>query len=55
MNLLFSDRAWEDYLYWQETDRQKIKRIHQLLKEIARASSIGDRRNEIPPHSTCTR
>ena len=25
MNLLFTDDAWEDYLYWQTTDKQ-IKR-----------------------------
>ena len=41
MNLIFSDRAWEDYLYWQETDRRKLRRIHQLLKEIAREPHAG--------------
>lgn len=41
MNLILSDRAWEDYLYWQETDRQKVRRIHQLLKEIARDPHSG--------------
>ena len=41
MNLIFSARAWEDYLYWQETDRQKVRRIHQLLKEIARDPHSG--------------
>ena len=36
MNLVFSDDAWEEYLYWQETDPQTLKRIHQLIKEIVR-------------------
>lgn len=36
MNLVFSDDAWEEYLYWQETDPQMLKRIHQLIKEIMR-------------------
>lgn len=36
MNLVFSDDAWEEYLYWQETDPQMRKRIHQLIKEIMR-------------------
>ena len=36
MNLVFSDDAWEEYLYWQETDPQTLKRIHQLIKEIMR-------------------
>ena len=36
MNLVFSDDAWEEYLYWQETDPQTLKRIHQLIKDIKR-------------------
>ncbi len=34
MNILFTDDAWEDYLYWQQTDKQTLKKINQLLKEI---------------------
>ncbi len=36
MNLVFSADAWEDYLYWQVTDAQTLKRIHQLIKDITR-------------------
>jgi len=36
VNLVFSDDAWEEYLYWHETDPQMLKRIHQLIKEITR-------------------
>jgi toxin YoeB len=36
VNLVFSDDAWEEYLYWQETDPQVLKRIHQLIKKIMR-------------------
>lgn len=36
MNLVFSDDAWEEYLYWHETDPQMLKRIHQLIREIMR-------------------
>lgn len=35
-SLLFSDEAWEDYLYWQDTDRSVVRRIHQLIKDIQR-------------------
>lgn len=28
--------AWNDYLYWQKTDRKMLKRINQLLTEIQR-------------------
>ena len=34
MNILFTDDAWEDYLYWQQTDKQTLRKINQLLKEI---------------------
>jgi toxin YoeB len=33
VTLVFSDDAWEDYLYWQETEPQTLKRIHQLIKK----------------------
>jgi len=35
MNYDFSPQAWEDYLYWQTTDRQMLKRINLLLRDIA--------------------
>ena len=39
--LTFSDEAWEDYLYWQETDRARLRRINQLIKEIRRNPHDG--------------
>ncbi|TPW18711.1 MAG: Txe/YoeB family addiction module toxin [Halothiobacillaceae bacterium] len=41
MNLVFSDNAWEDYLYWQTTDRNMIKRINSLIKDIQRSPFEG--------------
>lgn len=32
----FRDRAWADYLHWQETDKAKFKRINQLIRDIQR-------------------
>jgi toxin YoeB len=34
VKLIFSEHAWEDYLYWQKTDRQMLKRINRLIHEI---------------------
>ena len=34
MTLIFSEHAWEDYLYWQQTDKKMLKRINQLIKDI---------------------
>ena len=36
MKLIFSDNAWEDYLYWQKTDKKILRRINNLIKEIKR-------------------
>ena len=36
MNFVFTELSWEDYLYWQKNDRQKVKRINELLKDISR-------------------
>ena len=36
MNYVFVDESWEDYLYWQKTDKKKVKKINDLLKDISR-------------------
>ena len=34
MKLTFSSTAWEEYLYWQRTDKRMLKRINLLIKDI---------------------
>ncbi|MCM1468115.1 MAG: Txe/YoeB family addiction module toxin [Alistipes sp.] len=41
MRLLWEDRAWEDYLYWQMQDRKILKRINMLINEIKRTPFEG--------------
>lgn len=41
MKLIFSEHAWEDYLYWQRADRHILGRIDTLIKEIQRAPFEG--------------
>lgn len=41
MKLIFAERAWEDYLYWQETDRKVLARINHLIREILREPFSG--------------
>ena len=41
MRLIFSGNAWDDYLYWQRTDKKTLKRINTLIKEITRAPFEG--------------
>ena len=41
MKLIFAEQAWEDYLYWQKTDRKIVARINSLLQEIRREPFSG--------------
>ena len=36
MDKTWSDKAWEDYEYWQKHDRKMLAKINQLLKDIER-------------------
>ena len=41
MRLIFAEKAWEDYIYWQRTDKKILKRINTLIKEIKREPFEG--------------
>jgi len=41
MRKIFSDFAWEDYLFWQETDKKTLKRVNKLLTDIDRNGYEG--------------
>lgn len=44
MNNVFSEKAWEDYLYWQMNDKATMRKINDLLKDIHRngiANGLG--------------
>ncbi|ECJ6095416.1 Txe/YoeB family addiction module toxin, partial [Salmonella enterica] len=41
MKLPWSEEAWEDYLYWQETDKRMVKKINELIKDIRRTPFEG--------------
>lgn len=41
MILSWDINAWEDYLYWQQTDKAVIKRINMLVKECLRTPFDG--------------
>ena len=38
---VWSDEAWEDYLYWQTEDKKTLKRINQILVDIDRNGYRG--------------
>lgn len=41
MNLAWTPEAWEDYVYWQTTDKQCAKRINELIKSVLRTPFEG--------------
>lgn len=40
-NLTFSDKGWDDYFYWQVTDKSIIRKINELVKDIQRNGYEG--------------
>ena len=36
MILSWAETAWDDYLYWQDNDKGKLKRINKLIEDIKR-------------------
>ena len=46
MKLTFHEEAWEDYLYWQSSDRKQLKKINTLLRECLRTPFAGTGRPE---------
>lgn len=41
MKIIFSEQAWEDYLYWQATDEKTLERIHMIIKVVCRTLFQG--------------
>jgi len=39
--LLFSEKAWDEYLYWQGQDKKTLRRLNSLLKDIQRSPFAG--------------
>lgn len=41
MELVWQSHSWEDYLYWQQTDKKILKRINELIKDCLRQPFAG--------------
>ncbi len=41
MNKMFSDSAWDEYLYWQTEDKKILKKINELIQDIERNGNEG--------------
>ncbi|HMI01686.1 MAG TPA: Txe/YoeB family addiction module toxin [Pedobacter sp.] len=50
MKIIFQSGAWEDYLYWQQTDKSILKKINMIIKEIERTPYEGQGKPEMLKH-----
>jgi toxin YoeB len=51
MRLLWSDEAWDDYVYWQQNDQKVVQSINDLIREIRRDPFRGLGKPEPLKHS----
>lgn len=51
MKKRFSYCAWEDYLYWQKTDKKMLRKINEILVDIDRYPYEGIGKPEALKHS----
>ncbi|WP_419700622.1 Txe/YoeB family addiction module toxin [Mucilaginibacter sp. NFX135] len=51
MKIVFLSPAWDDYLYWQSTDKSILKKINTLIKEIERIPYDGSGKPEPLKHN----
>jgi toxin YoeB len=51
MKLLFTERAWDDYLHWQQHDKKMLRRVNELIKATTRDSFAGLGKPEPLKHS----
>jgi toxin YoeB len=42
VRILFTPRAWDDYLSWQVGDRKTLRRINALIADVARGAGDDD-------------
>lgn len=50
MKFVFVEESWEDYLYWQKTDKKMLQKINALLKDISRTPFSGIGKPEALKH-----
>jgi toxin YoeB len=51
VKLTWSAEAWDDYIYWQETDKKTVKKINELIKDATRTPFEGKGKPEPLKHN----
>ncbi len=50
MYITFNDTSWNEYLFWQKNDKQKLNKINELFKDISRSPYEGIGKPEALKH-----
>jgi len=53
MKLIWDEKAWEEYEYWQGQDKKTLKKINRLLKSIQRNGYDCEGKPERLKHDMC--
>lgn len=51
MRLVFTPIGWEDYLHWQQVDRQVLTRVNRLIDDALRDPTSGIGKPEVLRHA----
>ncbi|MCJ8519251.1 toxin YoeB [Pseudorhizobium tarimense] len=41
MKLVWTNHAWDDYLFWQRTDIRMVERVNELIRDAKRSPFSG--------------
>jgi len=41
MKKLWTDRTWDEYLFWQEQDKKTLRKLNELITDIERSPYAG--------------
>ena len=41
MDIIFLTPGWEDYLYWQKSDKKMLKKVNELIRQCQRTPFEG--------------
>ena len=46
MRISFTGQAWEDYIYWQKTDKRILRKVNRRIQSIQRTPREGEGKPE---------
>lgn len=50
MKLQFTEQSWDDYLYWQKSDKKLIERVNEIINDLRREPFQRFRKDEPLKH-----